>query len=169
MASLSWRPFLFSLSGSHLLSTEVMILASANAAISPGGMARGGWRTGRRRKERVSPCGSVWGRIAPPPDEEFVGGGCSFGPSNTSALARVTATTTLAEARADVGSRLLAWRRRRRWRRRARTSALLDLMTATKTLAEARADAGSRLLARRRRRRWRRRARKSALARVTAR
>jgi hypothetical protein len=52
-----------------------MILASANAAISPGGMARGGWRPGRRRKERVSSCGSVWGRIAPPPDEEFVGGG----------------------------------------------------------------------------------------------
>ena len=44
--------------------------------------------------------------LPPPPDEEFVGGG-SFGPS-TLALARVTATTTLAEARADVGSRLLA-------------------------------------------------------------
>ncbi len=52
-----------------------MILASANAAITPGGMALGGWRTGRRRKERVLSCGSVWGRIAPPPDEEFVGGG----------------------------------------------------------------------------------------------
>jgi hypothetical protein len=61
----------------------------------------------------------------------------------------VTATTTLAEARADVGSHLLAWRQRRRWRRRTRTSALLDLMTAMTmtTLAEARADAGSRLLA----------------------
>ena len=42
--------------------------------------------------------------LPPPPDEEFVGGG-SVGPSKTSALARVTATTTLAEARADVGSR----------------------------------------------------------------
>ena len=52
-----------------------MILASANAAISPEGMARGGWRTERRRKERVSSCGSVWGRIAPPPVEEFVEGG----------------------------------------------------------------------------------------------
>jgi hypothetical protein len=137
LASLSWRPFLFSLSGSHSLLTEVMILASANAAISPGGMARGGWRTGRRRKERVPSCGSVWGRIAPPPDEEFVGGGGVLWTfkeavgrwrrrARTSALAcspdgdddpgggargrrlslaRVTATTTLAEARADVGSR----------------------------------------------------------------
>jgi hypothetical protein len=59
-----------------------MILASANAAISPGGMARGGWRTGRRRKEKVLSCGSVWGRIAPPPDGEFVGGGY-FGPLKT--------------------------------------------------------------------------------------
>ena len=30
---------------------------------------------GRRRNERVSSCDSVWGRIAPPPDKEFVGGG----------------------------------------------------------------------------------------------
>jgi len=52
-----------------------MILASANAAITPGGMALGGWRTGRRRKERVLSWGSVWGRIAPPPVEECVGGG----------------------------------------------------------------------------------------------
>ena len=51
-----------------------MILASVNAAITLGGMALGGWRTGRRRKERVLSCGSVWGRIAPPADEEFVGG-----------------------------------------------------------------------------------------------
>jgi hypothetical protein len=52
-----------------------MILALANAAITPEGKALGGWRTGRRRKERVSSCCSMWGRIAPPPDEEFVGGG----------------------------------------------------------------------------------------------
>ena len=52
-----------------------MILALANAAITPGGMALGGWRTGRRRKERVLSWGSVWGRIAPPPVEECVGGG----------------------------------------------------------------------------------------------
>ncbi len=63
---------------------------------------------GRRRKERVSSCGSVWGRIAPPPDEEFVGGKGSFGHSKTLALAHVTATTTLAEAHTDVGSCLLA-------------------------------------------------------------
>jgi isopentenyl phosphate kinase len=85
-----------------------MILASANAAVSPRGMARGGWKTGRRRKERVSSCGSVWGRIAPPPDKEFVGGGGSFGHLKTSALDCVTATMTLAEARADIGFRLLA-------------------------------------------------------------
>jgi len=52
-----------------------MTLASVNAAITPGRMALKGWRTGRRRKERVSSCGSVWGRITPPPDKEFVGGG----------------------------------------------------------------------------------------------
>jgi len=72
-----------------------MILASANAAISPGGMALGGWRTGRRRKERVSSCGSVWGRIAPPPEEEFVGGDGLFGPSKTMT---VTATGGLKRA-----------------------------------------------------------------------
>jgi hypothetical protein len=72
-----------------------MILASANAAISPGGMALGGWRTGRRRKDMVSSCGSVWGRIAPPPDGEFVGGG--VGPLKT-----MTVTAT--------GSVLARWR-----------------------------------------------------------
>ena len=69
------------------------------------------------------PCGSVWGRIAPPPDEEFVGGGFGwafedFGSrlrdgdddagggarGRRLSLARVATTTTLAEARADVGS-----------------------------------------------------------------
>jgi len=73
-----------------------MIPASANAAISPRGMAWGGWRMGRRRKERVSSCVSVWGRIAPPPNEEFVEGGGSFGPSKTIA---VTATGGLMRAR----------------------------------------------------------------------
>ncbi len=48
------------------------------------------------------------GQDCPPPDEEFVGGGGSSGPSKTLALACVTARTTLAEARVDVGSRLLA-------------------------------------------------------------
>ena len=52
-----------------------MILASANAAITPGGMALGGWRTRRRRKERVLSCGSVWGRIAPPLTKGLLGGG----------------------------------------------------------------------------------------------
>jgi hypothetical protein len=71
-----------------------MILALANAAITPEGMALGGWRTGRRRKERVSSCGSVWGRIAPPPDKVFDGGGY-FGPSKTM---MVTATGGLKRA-----------------------------------------------------------------------
>jgi len=39
-----------------------------------------------------------------PPTKSLLGEGGSFGPSKTSALARVTATTTLAEAHADVGS-----------------------------------------------------------------
>ncbi len=41
-------------------------------------MALEGWRMGRRRKERVSSCGSVWGRIALPPNKEFIGGGGLF-------------------------------------------------------------------------------------------
>ncbi len=53
------------------------------------------------------------GQDYPPPDEEFVGGGGFFGPSKKPwdagggargrrlSLARLTATTTLAEARAD--------------------------------------------------------------------
>jgi hypothetical protein len=59
----------------------MILLALANTAITPGGMALGGWRMERRMKKRVLSCGSVWGRIAPPPGNEFVGGGVILGAS----------------------------------------------------------------------------------------
>ena len=78
-ASLDWCPFVFFyewLSVTFKDSHDPCVCKLSDH--SRGGVALGGWRTGSRRKERVSTCGSVWGRIAPPPDDEFVGGGVLF-------------------------------------------------------------------------------------------
>jgi len=108
----------------------------------------------------------VWGRVAPPPDKEFVGGGVVWtfkdfgsrlhdGDDNAGggargrrlSLTRVTATTTLAEARADVGSTCLRdGDDDAGGGARGRRLSLARVM-ATTTLAEARADVGSHLLA----------------------
>jgi hypothetical protein len=84
----------------------------------------------------------------PPLLTKILLGGGSFGPSKTSALACVTATTTLAEARADAGPTCLRDGDDEDAGGGARGRRLsLARVMATTTLAEAHADVGSRLLA----------------------
>jgi hypothetical protein len=83
----------------------------------------------------------------PPSWQTVCWGGCLFGPSKTSALARVTATTTLAEARPDVGSTCSHDGDDDAGRGACGHRLSLARVTATTTLAEARADIGSRFLA----------------------
>ncbi len=119
-----------------------------DAGISPGGMALGEWRTGRRRKERGSSIsvGSVWGGALNPLLTRIFLGGFDFWPSKTRTKATTTTATGGLKQRWRLGKvgcppcfscATLARNLKRRWRLGAVSHPPLSHVTAKAAAAAA--------------------------------